>query len=60
MADNPIVRGDRILRLVTELKDALEKGGVPTGFTFTSADYGEFDAYTSDGTKVEIRVEVGR
>lgn len=58
MADNP--KGDHLARLVTELKDALEKGGVPTGFTFTSPDHGEFDAYTSDGTKVEIRVEVGR
>lgn len=57
MAD-PIAKGDRVARMVTELKDALEVGGVATGFTFTTPDYGEFDAYAHDGTKLEIRVEV--
>lgn len=59
MAD-PVASGDRILRLVTELKSALEVGGIATGFTFTAPTYGEFDAYASDGTRVEIRVEVAR
>ena len=58
--DNALAKGDLIARLTTEVKDALELGGIATGFTLTTPNYGEFDAYASDGTKVEIRVEVRR
>ena len=58
--NNALAKGDLIARLTTEVKDALEVGGVTTGFTLTTPDYGEFDAYTADNTKVTIRVEVGR
>lgn len=55
---NPIVRGDRMAEMTAQVKDALEVGGIACGFTLTTPDYGEFDAFTADGTKLEIRVEV--
>lgn len=55
---NIMDKGDTMADLATEVKDALELGGIATGFTLTTPTYALIDAYAHDGTKLEIRVEI--
>lgn len=55
-----IAKGDNMAQLTMEVRHTLELGGMDVGFTLTTPEYGEFDAYVADGTKVTIRVEPGR
>jgi len=50
--------GDFMANVTQDVKDALELGGIATGFTLTTPDYGEIDATTRDGVKLEVRVVV--
>jgi len=53
-----VIMGDFMANVTQDVKDALELGGIATGFTLTTPDYGEIDATTRDGVKLEVRVVV--